>query len=135
MWKILKQMLNNTEEDLKKRMLRSIILVGEFACLFASVEIVLVMEVSAMMLTLLISMCLFMIGIFFITFKYQKYEMLLNSKQEILEVCGYQEEPADLKIPAEKMEPLKAYIPMCKEMIEGSLYEKGDTFNQISVGG
>lgn len=75
MWKTLKQMLNNTEEDLKKRMLRSIILVGEFACLFASVEIVLVMEVSAMMLTLLLSMCVFMIGIFFITFKYQKYEM------------------------------------------------------------
>jgi len=75
MWKKLMRMMNNTEEDLKKRMLRSIILVGEIACLFACVEIVLVMEVSAMMLTILVFLFLFMIGIFFMTFKYQKYEM------------------------------------------------------------
>lgn len=75
MWKKLMQMINNTEEDLKKRMLRSIILVGEIACLFACVEIVLVMEVSAMMLGILVFLFLFMIAIFFMTFKYQKYEL------------------------------------------------------------
>ena len=75
MWSKILQLINNTEEDLKKRMLRSIILVGEVACLFACVEIFLVMDVSAVMLVLLIFLLLFMIGIFFITVKYQKYEI------------------------------------------------------------
>lgn len=75
MWKKLMQLINNTEDDLKERMLRSIILVGEIACIFASVEIFLVMEVNGVMLSIMMAMILFMIGIFFVTFKYQRYEL------------------------------------------------------------
>lgn len=75
MWKKLMNLINNPEDDLKERMLRSIILVGEIACVFASVEILLVMDVSAAMLSIIMAMVLFMIGIFFVTFKYQKYEL------------------------------------------------------------
>ena len=75
MWKKLLQIVNNTEEDLKERMLRSIILVGELACVFASVEIFLVMEINNVMLTILISLIAFMIIIFLVTFKYHKYDL------------------------------------------------------------
>ena len=75
MWKKLINMINNPEDDLKERMLRSIILVGELACIFASVEIFLVMEVNSIMLSIIMAMILFMIGIFFVTFKYQRYEL------------------------------------------------------------
>ena len=75
MWKKLMNLINNTEDDLKERMLRSIILVGEIACIFASVEIFLVMDVNAAMLSIMMTMILFMIGIFFVTFKYQRYEL------------------------------------------------------------
>lgn len=75
MWKKLMQMINNPEDDLKERMLRSIILVGELACIFASVEIFLVMEINNLMLTILIFMILFMIVVFLVTFKYKKYEL------------------------------------------------------------
>ena len=75
MWQKLLQLINNTEDDLKERMLRSIILVGELACIFASVEIFLVMDVSKTMLTIMMLMILFMIGIFFVTFKYKRYEL------------------------------------------------------------
>ncbi len=75
MWKRIMHLINNPEDDLKERMLRSIILVGEIACIFASVEIFLVMEVSAVMLSIIMAMILFMIGIFFVTFKYQQYEL------------------------------------------------------------
>ena len=75
MWKKLMHLINNTEDDLKQRMLRSIILVGEIACIFASVEIFLVMEVNDVMLSIMMAMILFMIAIFFVTFKYQRYEL------------------------------------------------------------
>ena len=75
MWQKLLQLINNTEDDLKERMLRSIILVGEVACIFASVEIFLVMDVNDTMLTIIMLMILFMIGIFFVTFKYKRYEL------------------------------------------------------------
>lgn len=75
MWKKLMKMINNSEDDLKERMLRSIIMVGEIACILASVEIFLVMDVSAGMLSIMMAMILFMIGIFFVTFKYQRYEL------------------------------------------------------------
>lgn len=75
MWQRLMQLINNTEYDLKERMLRSIILVGELACIFASVEIFLVMDVSDVMLTIIMLMILFMIGIFFVTFKFKRYEL------------------------------------------------------------
>lgn len=75
MWQKLLQLINNTEDDLKERMLRSIILVGELACIFASVEIFLVMDVSKTMLTIMMLMILFMIGIFFVTFKFKRYEL------------------------------------------------------------
>ncbi len=69
------QMINYTEDNLKERMLRSIILVGEMACIFASVEIFLVMEVNNVMLLIMMLMILFMIAIFFVTFKYKRYEL------------------------------------------------------------
>ena len=75
MWQKLLRMINNTEDDLKERMLRSIILVGELACVFASVEIFLVMEVNNLMLTIIMIMILFMIGIFLVTFKFKRYEL------------------------------------------------------------
>ena len=75
MWQKLLQLINNTEDDLKERMLRSIILMGELACIFASVEIFLVMDVSEMMLTIIMLMIFFMIGIFFVTFKFKRYEL------------------------------------------------------------
>ena len=75
MWQKLLQLINNTEDDLKERMLRSIILVGEVACIFASVEIFLVMDVNDTMLTIIMLMILFMSGIFFVTFKYKRYEL------------------------------------------------------------
>ena len=75
MWKKIMHLINNTEDDLQKRMLRSIILVGEIASVFASVEIFLVMEVSGAMLSIMMAMILFMIGIFFVTFKYHRYEL------------------------------------------------------------
>lgn len=75
MWQKLKNMIYNPESDLKERMLRSIILVGEAACIFASVEIFLVMDVSSTMLNIIMLMIVFMIGIFFVTFKYQRYEL------------------------------------------------------------
>ena len=75
MWKKLINIINNPEDELKERMLRSIILVGEAACIFASVEIFLVMDVNAVMLSIIMAMILFMIGIFFITFRFQKYEL------------------------------------------------------------
>ena len=75
MWKKLLNIINNPEDDLKERMLRSIILVGEIACIFASVEIFLVMDVNAVMLSIIMAMILFMIGIFFITFRFQRYEL------------------------------------------------------------
>ena len=75
MWQRLMQLINNTEYDLKERMLRSIILIGELACIFASVEIFLVMDVSDVMLTIIMLMILFMIGIFFVTFKFKRYEL------------------------------------------------------------
>lgn len=64
MWKKLINIINNPEDELKERMLRSIILVGEAACIFASVEIFLVMDVNAVMLSIIMAMILFMIGIF-----------------------------------------------------------------------
>ncbi len=73
MWQKLMRLINNTEEDLQTRMLRSIILVGELACIFASVEIFLVMEVNQLMLTIIMIMIFFMIGIFLMTFKYKRY--------------------------------------------------------------
>ena len=75
MWKILRNLINNQEDDLKERMLRSIILVGEIACIFASVEIFLVMEVNALMLSIIMMMILLMIGVFWITFKLKRYEL------------------------------------------------------------
>ena len=72
MWQKLKNMIYNTEDDLKERMLRSIILVGELACIFASVEIFLVMDVNDLMLTILVLMILFMVGIF----QYSLYSFL-----------------------------------------------------------
>ena len=75
MWQKLLQLINNTEDDLKERMLRTIILGGELACIFASVEIFLVMEVNNLMLTIIMIMILFMIGIFFVTFKFKRYEL------------------------------------------------------------
>lgn len=75
MWQKLLQLINSTEYDLKERMLRSIILIGELACIFASVEIFLVMDVNDIMLTIIMLMILFMIGIFFVTFKYKRYEL------------------------------------------------------------
>lgn len=75
MWQKLKNLINNPEDDLKERMLRSIILVGEAACIFASVEIFLVMDVNNVMLTIMMLMILFMIGIFLVTFKYKRYEL------------------------------------------------------------
>ena len=75
MWKKLMNIINNPEDDLKERMLRSIILVGEIACIFASVEIFLVMEVNALMLTIIMVMILFMIVVFLVTFKYKRYEL------------------------------------------------------------
>lgn len=75
MWQKLLQLINSTEYDLKERMLRSIILVGELACIFASVEIFLVMDVNNVMLTIIMLMILFMIGIFLVTFKYKRYEL------------------------------------------------------------
>ena len=71
----LEQMIYNTEVDLKERMLRSIILAGELACIFASVEIFLVMEVNNLMLTIIMIMIFFMIGIFLVTFKFKRYEL------------------------------------------------------------
>ena len=73
MWQKLVRLINNTEEDLQTRMLRSIILVGELACIFASVEIFLVMEVNQTMLIIIMLMILFMIGIFLVAFKYKRY--------------------------------------------------------------
>ena len=58
MWQKLLQLINSTEYDLKERMLRSIILVGELACIFASVEIFLVMDVNNVMLTIIMLMIL-----------------------------------------------------------------------------
>lgn len=75
MWQKLLQLINNTEDDLKERMLRSIILVGELACIFASVEIFLVMEINDLLLTIIMLMILFMVAIFFVTFKYKRYEL------------------------------------------------------------
>ena len=75
MWQKIIGLINNTEDDLKERMLRSIILIGELACIFASVEIFLVMDVSDVMLTIIMLMILFMIGIFLVTFKYKRYEL------------------------------------------------------------
>lgn len=75
MWQKLRQMINNTEDDLKERMLRSIILVGEIACIFASVEIFLVMEINNLLLTIIMIMILFMVAIFLVTFKYKRYEL------------------------------------------------------------
>ena len=75
MWQKLLKFINDTEYDLKERMLRSIILIGELACIFASVEIFLVMDISSFMLLILILMILFMIGIFLVTFKYKRYEL------------------------------------------------------------
>lgn len=75
MWKKLLQLINSPEDDLKERMLRSIILVGELACIFASVEIFLVMEVNTLMLSIIMVMILLMIGVFWITFKLKRYEL------------------------------------------------------------
>ena len=58
--------------------------------------------------------------------RYRKYDMMLSGgKQEILKLCGYEEEPEDLRIDPEEMSPLKEYLPMCAELIEGSIYEPG----------
>ena len=75
MWQKLLQLVNSTEYDLKERMLRSIILVGELACILASVEIFLVMDINNVMLTILVLMIMFMVGIFFVTFKFKRYEL------------------------------------------------------------
>lgn len=75
MWQKIRNLIYNPEYDLKERMLRSIILVGEAACIFACVEIFLVMEVNDILLSIVMMMIVFMIGIFLVTFKFQRYEL------------------------------------------------------------
>lgn len=75
MWEKIIQLVSRKDLELKERMLRSIILVGGAATIAATIECVVVMN-SSMLLYMFLGFLLVVMGVvFFVTFKYQKYEL------------------------------------------------------------
>lgn len=73
MWKKITQLVAGRDCELKERMLRSIILIGGGAVIIATVEILLVMEISAIWLPFMVLLLAAMAVSLLATFKYQKY--------------------------------------------------------------
>ncbi len=73
MWKKITQLVSEKDCELRERILRTIILIGGVAVLVATVEILLVMEITAIWLPFVTLLLIAMIVSLLATFKYQKY--------------------------------------------------------------
>ncbi len=73
MRKILTNLLSEKDYELRERILRSIILIGGIAAIVATVEILLVMEITAIWLPFVVLLLGAMVVSLLATFKYQKY--------------------------------------------------------------
>lgn len=75
MWKKIHQLVFGRECELKERMLRSIIMVGGLATVIGIGEILLIMQLDALLLTFLVLLLLAMGTSFFVMFKYGKFDL------------------------------------------------------------
>lgn len=75
MWKKIHQLVFGKDCELRERLLRSIILVGGLATIIGIGEILLIMQLNALLITFLV-LLLFVMGIsLYITFKHGKYDL------------------------------------------------------------
>lgn len=75
MWKKMIQLVSGKDSELRERMLRSIILIGGVAIIIATVEILLIMEITAIWLPFVALLLLAMAISMIVTFKYKKYDL------------------------------------------------------------
>ena len=75
MWKKMHRLVFGRDCELKERMLRSIIMVGGLATIIGIAEILLIMQLDALLLAFLVLLLLAMGTSFYVMFKYGKYDL------------------------------------------------------------